>query len=189
MKKNDDFKWGNEQSHSRVIEALYRKYYSMLHSFLRSIGASDETAEDMIQDIFVQLFLLPPPKLKKKIDKGEMWGYLYTCVRNRFYDFMRSSNRNIKYLEHVGRQKYNANTPYDLYAAKELKNIYESIVKQVLAELEATNYLHYNVFRLREREGLSYKEISKELDISVSKVGVYIHRSNKKIKQKLEDWI
>lgn len=74
------------------FEIIYLKYYNVLRIFACRIVGDDSAAEDIIQDVFADLW-----SNRKSLDLSKsIKPYLYKVTHNRSLDFLKlSENKNI----------------------------------------------------------------------------------------------
>src|SRR5687767_12147571 len=76
------------------FEALYKQYWSVLISFAGQYIEDRQTCEEIVQDLFVQLYVRG---FTVKI-KHTLTSYLFVALRNRIFNYFR--NRAV-YKKHV----------------------------------------------------------------------------------------
>jgi len=74
------------------FEIIYLKYYNVLRIFACRIVGDDSAAEDIIQDVFAELW---SNRMSLDFSKS-IKPYLYRAVHNRSLDFLKlSDNKNV----------------------------------------------------------------------------------------------
>jgi RNA polymerase sigma-70 factor (ECF subfamily) len=94
-------------------------------------------------------------------------GYLYKSIYNHFIDLQRKTKKEISKLE---RLKQEALLDFVEFSIEEIENIY----KQIDIEIEKLPTQCREVF-LRKKEGLKYKEIADQLNISKDRRKTYVN--------------
>ncbi len=140
----------------KEIEDIFHEFYSPLCNYATKIIGNDTVAEEIVQNLFVQLW---EKDQLKEISNYE--AYLLKSTRFKCLDYFRA-------------QKRKKEIPTDQFDT----NI--ATTPSILKEEEIEPLLHYfasklppktrNVFLLSRKAGLTYKEIAEELDISVKTV-------------------
>jgi RNA polymerase sigma-70 factor (ECF subfamily) len=131
---------------------LYQAYAERLYYNILSLVKDGLTAEELVQDIFARIW-----QKRETIQIDTNFGaYLFAASRNRVYDFFRKLDRD-----------------HDLYACIKATASYEySHIEEALLKREkAINSLPHQrrrAFELCKIEGLSYKEASEKMGISLS---------------------
>ncbi|MFW6134909.1 MAG: RNA polymerase sigma factor [Elusimicrobiota bacterium] len=153
----------------------FREIYSEFKDFVWNIAlktAGNRTmAEDAASLIFIRVF----KKMKKFKFKSSFKTWLYRVAVNTTINYIKKENNS---------ETLQLNTDYkdDLYDAhkfqKELSN--KDLVKTILNRLPANQRM---LVTLREFQGMSYEEISKYMNISMSSVKVGIYRAREKMRK------
>ncbi len=147
-----------KQSGIRAIEDLFNDYYPALCFFAQHYLDDAESAEDVVQEIFV--FLLNDPQKLKEIDS--IRSFLYKTVKNKC----------LNQLKH--------NQIVERFRQSEVeKKAEESFFTDHLIEEETHRLLHQAIEALPEKcrevinlslKGLKNNEVAGVLDISVNTV-------------------
>ena len=124
----------------------------------------------------VLLSMLDKPDKLSTMNEDEQRGYLSTSVRNRSFNSLKKTGRE---LERSVWDSFDEGTMTATYDDYKFEEEYQSYLKEAIAVLPP-NYR--KVVVLKYYEGLGYKEIAKEMNISVSQVGVILNRAKVKIK-------
>ena len=158
--------------HTAWLEELLRKYYARMCAVSCEIVGSLETAEDIVQDVFVKLW-----------DRRGQWDgiaspedYIYMAVRNRSLNFLR--NRSHTGVPLSGREAA---------ALEETAEISAKLIEQDLNHLlmSAISRLPQKSARLMFLflEGLGNNEIAAELGVSVNTVKTLKYASIRRLRQ------
>jgi len=130
--------------------------------------------EDIIQNVFLKLY----EKFDDLNNKESANFWLFKSARNEYYNSYKKGKKT-SYLSETTLLSQKDEFELENYIEQnDMKNI-------VLNELGKMNYEQREVFLLKEYGGLSYKEISKTLDIDVNLVKSRLY----KVRQKLIDKI
>ena len=160
---------------------LFRSYYETLLFVATGLLRDRQLAEEAVQDVFVKLW-----KIGSNLSINcSLESYLTTMVRNRCIDYLRANERRIKTVSienHEVRAKLHemgtdASFEEDLFADN-----MEDVVKQALEKLP---FQCRQIFELSRFDGLSNKEISEKLKLSVSTVKTQISRALQKMREAL----
>ncbi|MDR2472730.1 MAG: sigma-70 family RNA polymerase sigma factor [Tannerella sp.] len=97
-----------EGSHE-AYTVLYNFYLPKLHAFIYNLTASKDTAEEIVQETFVKLWIN-----REKIDLDQSFkSYLYTIARNQLLnEFRRQMNHPVfaDYIEYANQLQLSENT-------------------------------------------------------------------------------
>ena len=163
----------------RSFDELMRRYQEkVLNTCYRFIGQEDE-ARDATQDIFVKVYWA----LDSFKPKAKFSTWLYRIAVNHSLNVVRSKKRRawMKRLNLMGGEKYeiglipdHANNPENVIEQQEQSKLVQSMLNALKEEQRIALVLH-------RFEGLSYKEIAKVMNISVSAVESRIFRARQKL--------
>jgi RNA polymerase sigma-70 factor, ECF subfamily len=134
------------------LEELYTRYKGLLFGLAYRMTGSAADAEDLVQDVFVQLRLAPLGSIRN------MKAYLCKILTNRCLDLMKSAR--IRKEQYVGPwlpeplPDMEAEEPAEIYVRK------ETVTYAVLTLLEMLNPVERAVFVLREAFGFEYTDIA-----------------------------
>lgn len=155
------------------IKDIFNNNYSALCNYANVIVKDKHIAEDIVQSIFIQLW---EHKKLEHVEKPE--PYLMKCVRYKCLDYLKSPNRK-----------------KEIYTNK-LPDINQT-QQQTLNEEDILPILHYfasklpskmqRVFLMSRQQGMTYKEIAQDLDISVKTVENQMGTALKKLRILLRD--
>lgn len=155
----------------QVAEAL-AQYEGALLRYATGLCGHGDIARDAVQDAFIKLWSLGPADQPQQLRP-----WLYTVVRNRVYEILRKDKRMFptdpaRLPQHEGP----ANHPADeLRAAEEAQQLQRLVA--VLPERER------ELIRLKYQDGLSYQEMSGVTGLSISHIGVILHKTIKVLRQ------
>jgi len=145
-----------------IIDKLFR--------LALSITGNKEDAEDVVQDVVLHI-------LKKddweKIENIE--AYCFRSIRNRALDKIALKDNQTEALPEG----------FDCTAQENIEKIYEAQEQVELVEKWLTKFpeKQQTIFRLREVEGLNYKEIAAVLNITELQVKITLFRLRLKLKE------
>lgn len=144
---------------------LYRMAYSML--------LEKQSAQDLVQEVFITLWL--KRDMVHKLKSIEAW--CITITKNKCLNAIKKKNTIKNYTAHNrGIPPYK---PDDYLQAKEL----ESIINETMLKLTG---LQRAILYLRDNEYLDYKTIGEWLEISKSNVKIQMFRARKFISSELK---
>ncbi|WP_233164171.1 RNA polymerase sigma factor [Snuella sedimenti] len=164
-------KIGNPKAYDYLMHSFYQKLCAYAYTLSHDHG----TAEDIVQNVFVEVWLN-----KKNINPVfSIKNYLYKSVYNEFINQYRKSKPvyclEKKYLEAV-----------DI----EVENTYDNLdelVKLVNKEINCLPPKCRQIFLLNKKEGLSHIEIAEYLDVSMKTIEGHMTRGFKILRDRLDD--
>lgn len=149
-----------------TFHEIYERYSKDVYRYSFWLSGSAEDAEDLTAETFARAWVG-----RHKIRTETVKAYLFTIARNLYLNQKRIANRSVELnLDHLDPHP----SPDHLVESREeLSHALEAI--QSLAEVDRTAFL------LRVQHELSYEEIARVLDLSLTAVKVKIHRARLKI--------
>lgn len=129
-------------------------------------------AEDIVQEAFIILW-----EKRDKVKNESIKSFLYTIANNLFIDHYRHKNMELKLL-HKKIAYHMAESPEYLLELKEFDEKLKTAIA-ALSEKERT------VFLMNRIDGLTFKEISESLSISIKAVEKRMHNAVENLFQKL----
>jgi len=161
-----------------AFDVLYKKYSKRLYKFGYSILKSKEEAENLIQDVFLNLW-----ENRQKVEKNSsIQYYLFSIAYNSAISVIRKKTREANFIEflrslpEITEEAVNVELEYN-----ELTNKLDEIIK-ALPQRQKEVYLLHRV------EGLKYSEIAERLKISVNTIENHMSRALKTIREKLGNY-
>ena len=154
------------------LKEIFEKNYAPLCNYAHVIIKDKQIAEDIVQSVFIQLW-----ENKKLEQLNNPAPYLLKCVRYKCIDYKKKPNRK--------REVFMATLPDN-----------KKIEEQTLKEEDILPMLHYfanqlpskmrQVFLMSRQQGMSYKEIAQELNISIKTVENQMGTALKKLRVLLQ---
>lgn len=149
------------------LKLIFEANYVLLYNYASSIIKDKHTAEDLVQTVFIQLW-----QNGKLMDIQEPRPFLLKCVKYKCIDFLRSQKRNKEVL---------------LKELPELDNFQESLPEEDTAAM--LNYFAamlpskmQRIFLMSRTQGMTYKQIAQELNISQKTVENQMGTALKKLR-------
>ncbi|MBO9593346.1 MAG: RNA polymerase sigma-70 factor [Niabella sp.] len=159
-----------------AFEKLYLHFVPGMQTFAASLVGDREVALDLVQDLFVNLWI--NRKNLAAIERPA--SYLYHALKNNTVHYLKSSRRIASLMPDEGeRVRLTENSPETDVIAKETWQLLETTI----------NGLPYKcrlVFRLIKEDGLKYKEVAHLLEISVKTVEAHMRLAYSRIVECLE---
>ncbi len=144
---------------------LYLRYWRKLYAASLKRMSSEEDAKDLIQELFVKLWL----RRRELPDHMKVAEYLYTALRFRIINYIQADQVRIKYantrLAEMQPDVCPAEDPY--LARQELEALIEGALEGMPERMQ-------EVFLLSYKKGFTPKEIAATLSLSVQTVKNYL---------------
>lgn len=163
------------------FDKLFHLYYTKLVNFSNDYVKSRESAEDIVSELFVRLWL-GRAKLKEIKSPGV---YLFTAVKNASLNNIRNlSNTRIEYIEEqvLNEKIASISTPEDQLETKE-------IFLQLEKAIEALPPQSRTILRLVKEDGFKCREVAEILQISVRSVENQLYRAVCKLDASLSPYL
>lgn len=177
MKKNDldriiiDLSMDKESA----LEELFLYFYPRLFYFSKKFLKIEEGIDDILQEVFVKIW-----HNRKNIKSTETFNsFIFTITRNHLINELRRRLNNQKIRDEI--QKLSIAEEYDVLEQLQFKYLKEEIDKVV----DKLPVRQKEIFLLSRQEGLSYKEIAIQLNITTKTVEYHINRATTFVKEKL----
>lgn len=155
---------------------LFNQYSKSLYRFSYSYLKLNETAEDVVQEVFIKIW-----KRRKDIDTEKSFqSYLFTIALNvvrKHFNKLAESNQ----LKHDILVSFSDN-PKKLDEQED----YESLVLKLESLIEQMPERRQAIFRAKKIEGKSQKEIAEEFNISTKTVEYHIAEAMRSLKKEFE---
>lgn len=171
---NPDAAKGLDQA---TFEQLFNTHFVHLCNFAYQYINDTDAAKDITQKVFIRLW-----ESRESMDpQKSIKSYLFTSVRNRSINYIRDQKKYRSYVLDVEIGEVDIAFEEDDLALEDLK----IKVAAALAELPEKCRM---VFEMSRFQGMKYKEIAEELDISVKTVEAHMSRALKGLKEHLKDY-
>ena len=147
---------GDAAAFTRLFYAYKRRLFSFVHGFMDG----DQRAEDIVQDVFLKIWIH-----RDKLDEIENFNaYLFRMVYNRVLDHLKKCSREVLMgAARLDNDITDTGNPEFLLREKEvLTKIHEAV--------ESLSPQQRRVYRLHREQGMKQQEIARMLDLSVSTV-------------------
>ncbi len=164
-------------SDEEAFVELYQRYWRRLYSSALKRISSEEDAKDIIQELFVKLWVRRA-SIPEEAIAGE---YLFTSLRYRIINYIQADQVRVKYANSCLAEKGNLSVFPSVesnLALEELESVIQEAVENMPERMQ-------EVFILSYRKGLSPKEISVQLSLSVQTVKNYLSNARMLLKGRM----
>ncbi len=163
----------------KAFEDLFKSFFPELSFYAIRFVEDMETAEEIIQDIFFNIW---ENRAQLKINTS-IKSYLYTTVRNTCLNLIKHKKVENKYREHFSRKLQSDELDESKWI--ETSDLQEKI-SDAINKLPEKRQI---IFKMSRFEELSYKEIASKLDISVKTVENQMGSALKFLREELKDYL
>jgi RNA polymerase sigma-70 factor (family 1) len=158
------------------FDTLFLKYYSALIWFCKSVGCNESNAEDVVSDVFLDLW----QRRSKLAVHTSLKAYLYAAVKNRA-GLLYRNHKGLSFLT----QEYADEMPDSAMSRPDEKLMLKDrsvIIEHIISGLPEQTRL---VFLMKWKHQLTDKEIAEALHKSVHTVRTLIYRAIQYIRQQM----
>ena len=160
----------------KTFEMLFREHYNALCRFAHGYLQDFETAEEIVQDVFVNLWQKRDSIEKEKNIKS----YLFTSVKNRSLNYIRDNKKFRSYFLDVEAELdipiYDVDYGSEVYISNKIERAMDKLPEKCR-----------EVFELSRHDGLKYKDVAEKLGISVKTVEAQMSKALKILRDELSD--
>jgi RNA polymerase sigma-70 factor (ECF subfamily) len=163
------------EGNKSAFKYLYSKYFNELCVYASGLSNNTELSEDIVQNVMINIWNKRPDL---KINSS-LKSYLYRAVYNHFINTYRKNKKESNFLEQAKIEALN-------YFSEEDSDVVDKKIKIVKEEIENLPVKCKEAFLLNKVNGLKYKEVAEEMNISIKTVEAHIHNALARIKKRLE---
>lgn len=162
-----------QQDNEYAFKLLYKNYYSRVATFITGIIKKRETAQDLAQDVFINLWL----NRKTLNVSGNLQNYLFVASRHAAINYLKKElSVTSEPIEDIHKNISSDITVEDTLFAKEIRLLIEMTVSEMPAQRQ-------RIFRMSREQGMSNEDIANKLRISKRSVENQISLALKEIRQ------
>lgn len=165
------------QQAETVIDMLFRRHYSFLCNAVYRIVPDKNLAEDLVQDVFFELW----KKRENLVIKSSVKAYLKRAAVNKTLNYLRDQKATTDVEPSMPFLESKQTTAIQQLEGDEMsKHISDTIEKLPLRCRQ--------VFLLSRFEAMSYQQIAEKLDISVKTVENQISKALKNLRSAVQNF-
>jgi len=160
---------------------LFYHFYPALLSFGTTILHNKEDAQEVASEVMLKVWTMG----KDLYLVENLTVYLFKAARNKAYDVLRKKNREISTVgisDNIQEYVIDENSPERVYTRGEL----ERCLERMICALPTQSQL---VYRLIKEQGLSYKQVTEVLGISLNTAETHMRLALKKIRTALNAYL
>lgn len=149
------------EDHSLMhIEKIFRAHHTMLCNVAYAMVKDKSTAEDIVQDVFLNLW----KKRTELVIDTNLKGYLYRAVSNSCLNYLQSYHKkNFKLYEGFDDHQVGFELPQDQMDYERLERLIEEAIDRLPPRCKA-------IFILSRFEGMKQQQIAETLQLSLKTV-------------------
>ncbi|BDD08496.1 DNA-directed RNA polymerase sigma-70 factor [Fulvitalea axinellae] len=162
-----------------ALDVLFRRYRDDLLRFAFYLAKDPEMAEDIVQDVFVNLW----ENRRNLASRKSLKPYLIRIVSNGYMDLCRKGKIREKFCTH-----YRQNFDGVSYENTESKVRFNELNTQVQSVLEELSPQQRKVFVKIKLEGMRHREVAEEMGVSIKTVEGHLTLAQRKMRSELKDY-
>ncbi|QJB32045.1 RNA polymerase sigma-70 factor [Chitinophaga oryzae] len=163
-----------EADDQSAFRTLFDGFYLRLVRFAADLAGTREAAEEIVSDVFVQLW----KNRRQTAGVIRLKTYLYTAVRHRSYNYIR---------DHQQHRWLGLDSIEEPAEAVQLPSLeWKELQQQLDKAVDRLSPQCRTVFRMVREEGFKYKEVAAILDISPRTVETQLVRAVARLRETLQ---
>lgn len=163
---------------TRALEELYDRYSGLLYSLITRVTGSAADAEDVLQEVWVQVWKKAP---SYDPARGNVGAWLVTAARSRAIDRLRSRASRARAETASGAEPLPAVPDASMDAGR------SQLQASVGAALAALDTQHRQVLELAFFEGLSHSEIADRLSAPLGTVKSWTRQALQRLRERVPE--
>jgi RNA polymerase sigma-70 factor (family 1) len=172
--------------YKKQFEEIYTVFYSRMKRFAKSYVIYEEDAENIVQDIFIDIW-------EKKIDLtviSNVRGYLFLILKNRCIDYIRRKRSESKTISAIQKEnEINLKLKLDSLEALDNKILTDPDIDALIEKaIENLPEKCRQIFIMNKIDCKKQREIAKELNISINTVESQMSIAYKKLKEDFKEY-
>ena len=175
-----------EQREETRFEDIYLSYFSKMKYFAKEYVISEEDAENIVQDVFVELW-----ENKKMLNMHmNLIAYLFTTIKNKCLNHLRHKLV-VQETASKLQEEYTISLRMNLDSLEAFDNNLfsdQDIEKIISRALDTLSEKCRTIFIMSKIEGKKQKEIAQELNISINTIETQMGIAYKKLRIELKDY-
>jgi RNA polymerase sigma-70 factor, ECF subfamily len=173
-----DWLEGLKSGNEKIFQEIFNAYYEPLCRFSLNRIESKEDAEEIVQDVFVKLWI----KREELMIQQSLKSYLYRMVQNRIIN--QSDHHKIRKIH----QQYVLSNQPEYFASE--NDFHEEELNSLAARAVASMpEKRRQVYELSRKKGLKYSEIAEKMGISIKTVEVHLSKALDHMRVYLKDYL
>ena len=170
----------------KAFDMLFNRYYAGLCVYAENFTGDKYTAEDMVQSVFVNIWL---KRTELKLD-GSIKSYLYRSVHNASIQFLRQQKARERFHDYVNVKLTEATViPYewvtvdiDPAEASEIQTLYQQALELLPVQTR-------EIFLCSREREMKYAEIATLTGLSIKSVEYHISKALDVFRTVLKDYL
>ncbi|WOK08679.1 RNA polymerase sigma-70 factor [Imperialibacter roseus] len=162
-----------------AFEIVFNSFYSILCSYANKYLNDPESAEEIVQDVFVKFW----EKCESLAPDSSVKSYLFRSVHNTCLNHLKHLKVRDAYKHYVVNYLEKESTyAYGIHEEPDLEQKIEVAISSLPPQCQ-------RIFRMSRFDGLKYQEIADHIGISVKTVEVQMGKALRLLREKLKDFL
>lgn len=177
----EQLKQGNDKAFKTIVDT----YQNMVYSACLSIVKTEEDAEDLAQEVFIQVY--QSIHSFKSESKLSTWIYRIAITKSLDHERRKKRKKRFGFVKSIfGEGSETAVNPPDFFHPG-VKLDQKENAAILFRAIDCLPENQKAAFILNKIEGLSYQEVSDVMQTSVSAIEALLHRAKNNLKKSLEN--
>lgn len=159
---------------TELVSQIWNESRNRIKAFIAKRIKNESDVEDVLQDVFFKIHR-KIPELK---DPTKLYSWVFQTTRNAIIDYYREQKNAANYSEEL---------PDDIAVEPTEKDVEEEVLSWLTPMVEELPVKYREALLLTDIQGLTQKELSEKLDISLSGAKSRVQRAREKLKEVLLD--
>lgn len=164
------------------FEAVFKTYYKALHAYAMAILKESETAEEIVQSVFLKLW----EKRETLEISSSLKAYLYRAVYHDSLNHIKHLQVKRKHWDHA---HYEMTQGKPEQVGEQIKGQENELYERFQLALEKLPDKCRMVFNLSRFEELKYQQIADRLEISIKTVEAHMGKALKTLRVELAEFL
>lgn len=159
---------------------LVDRYAPLVFSVVNGFVDTDDEAEELAQQIFVKTY----ERLSSFDGNSKFSSWLYMIAKNHCRDYTKNVRRQNSRFSEMDKQDLEGKLKHENFPDHEIER--REWIEVLKKGLNSINEDYAEAFLMKYDDNMSYKAMSKRLDVSVSALKVRVYRAKKDLKTFIE---
>lgn len=164
------------------FEAVFKTYFRALHAYAMAILKESESAEEIVQSVFLKLW----EKRESLEINSSLKAYLYRAVYHDSLNYINHQKVKRKHWDHA---HYEMTQGKPEQVGEQIKGQENELYERFQLALEKLPEKCRMVFNLSRFEELKYQEIADRLEISIKTVEAHMGKALKTLRVELAEFL
>jgi len=162
-----------KQKSREAFDYLYKNYSGVLYGVIRKVVFDEQTAQDVLQDVFVKIW---NNIAQFSPEKGRIYTWMINIARNAAIDKLRSKGEIMKSKIHTGED-----VVYNIEQGMKTEQLTDAIgLREMVAGLKPE---YQTIVNLAYFKGFTLDEIAKTLDMPLGTVKTRMRQAIKTLRE------